>query len=342
MRQAIRACALAAGLVTTAATGASGQGVATFFEDKTINIIVAANAGGGYDLYARLLARHMSKHIPGHPSFSVQNQPGGGGIVAANNIYGVARPDGLSMALLASSNFLYAALGDAASKFDTRKFTFIGNMNEEVDTCSVWRTSGVKSLDDAMRRDVVIGTTGVASNSHTFPTAMNEVIGTRFKTVLGYSGPGRVVSMERGEIEGACGIFVSTLRSQFETQVSSGDMRIIVQMGFSRHPALKDVPNALELARDDAGRQLLELLFAQLALGRPVLAPPGVPADRAKALQDAFNATMVDPQFIADADKANIEQRWFDAGRMRAVMAKMDSAPESVRAPARLILGVKD
>jgi tripartite-type tricarboxylate transporter receptor subunit TctC len=269
--------------------------------------------------------------------------PGGGGIVAANNVYGLARRDGTAMGLLASSTFLLAAVGDANTKFDNLKFTFIGNMNEEVDTCSVWHTTGIKSAADLRTREVIIGSAGPGSNSQTFPLAMNNVLGMRFKVIPGYQGGAqiRTTAMERGELQGTCGIFVSTLGAQFPQQLADGQLRVILQMGLSRHPSYKDVPNALELATDANGRAALELLFAQLALGRPILGPPDIPADRAAALQKAFNSTMTDPQFLADAEKLRVELRWFGADRMKDVMERMEAAPKAVKDDVRKLLNVQ-
>ena len=326
----------------------SGQGsgqtsapdLAAFYADKTISFIIASGPGGGYDLYGRLLTRHFGRHIPGNPSFAVQYLPGGGGIVAANTLYGLSRKDGTAMGLLSSSTFLLAAIGDQHTKFENLKFTFIGNINEEADTCSVWHTTGIRSVDDLKTREVILGTAGVGSNSHTFPLGMNGVLGTRFKTIPGYSGGShvRTTAMERGELHGSCGIFVSTLAAQFGQPLAEGKLSVVIQMGLSRHPKYKDVPNALELAPDEAGRQALELLFAQLALGRPILAPPDVPKERADVLSKAFADTMRDPQFLAEAEKAGVETRWFGGERMREVMVQMEQAAPAVKQRVRAIL----
>jgi len=328
------------GLACLASAQAHAQDAGQFFADKTINFLVASGPGGGYDMYARILTRHFGRNIPGNPSFAVQYLPGGGGIVAANNLYGLSKKDGTVMGLLASSTFLLAAVGDQHTKFENLKFTFIGNMNEEADTCSVWHTTGIKSVQDLKSREVIIGTAGVGSNSHTFPVGMNAVIGTRFKPIPGYSGGAqiRTTAMERGELHGSCGIFVSTLGAQFGQPLAEGKLNVVLQMGLTRHPKYKDVPNALELASDDVGRQSLELLFAQLALGRPILAPPDVPQDRAALLSKAFQDTMRDPQFIAEAEKTNVETRWFDGARMRDVMMKMESAPAPIKVRVKAIL----
>lgn len=340
MRQMYSAFTCAMALCLSTASGARGEEPSAFFADKTISFIVASGPGGGYDLYARMLTRHFGKHIPGNPNFAIQYVPGGGGIVAANNLYGLARKDGTAMGLLASSTFLLAAIGDTHTKFENLRFTFIGNINEEADTCSVWHTTGIKSITDLQSRDVIIGTAGVGSNSHTFPVAMNAVIGTRFKPIPGYSGGAQVrtTAMERGELSGSCGIFVSTLAAQFGQPLADGKLNVVLQMGLSRHPKYKDVPNALELAPTASERQVLELFFAQLALGRPVLAPPDVPKERASVLTRAFESTMRDKQFLAEAEKANVETRWFDAEQMRKVMLTMEESPASVKKRVRAIL----
>ncbi|MDP2354920.1 MAG: tripartite tricarboxylate transporter substrate-binding protein [Beijerinckiaceae bacterium] len=336
-------CALSCILVTGAVGQASADAIADFYTGKTISMIVASGPGGGYDLYARTLSRHYPRNIPGNPNVVIQYAPGGGGIVAANNVYGLARRDGTGMGMLASSTFLLAAVGDANTKFENLKFTFIGNMNEEVDTCSVWHTTGIKSAEDIKSREVIIGTAGPGSNSQTFPLAMNSALGMKFKAIPGYQGGAqiRTTAMERGELQGTCGIFVSTLNAQFPQQLAEGKLKVVLQMGLSRHPAYKDVPNALEMANDQKGRAALELLFAQLALGRPVLGPPDIPADRAAALQKAFDVTMNDPQFRAEAEKTRVELRWFDAARMKDVMERMEAAPIAVKEDVRKLLNVK-
>jgi tripartite-type tricarboxylate transporter receptor subunit TctC len=330
-------------MLAGAASPAAADAVAEFYAGKTISLIVASGPGGGYDLYARTLVRHYPRNIPGNPNMVIQYVPGGGGIVAANNVYGLARRDGTGMGMLASSTFLLAAVGDANTKFENLKFTFIGNMNEEVDTCSVWHTTGIKSAEDIKLREVIIGTAGPGSNSQTFPLAMNSALGMKFKAIPGYQGGAqiRTTAMERGELQGTCGIFVSTLNAQFPQQLSEGQLKVVLQMGLSRHPAYKDIPNALEMATDPNGRAALELLFAQLALGRPVLGPPDIPADRAAALQKSFDATMNDQQFRAEAEKTRVELRWFGAARMKEVMERMEAAPKPVKDDVRKLLNVQ-
>ena len=310
---------------------------AEFFRGKTVTLGVGSGPGGGYDAYSRTLSRYYGKFIPGNPSIVIQYVPGAGGMVVANNTYSVAAKDGTFMAMIPSSVLLDGVLGSAAAKFDVGKFTPIGNMNEEADTCSVWHTTGINTAQDLLTKEAIIGTAGPASNSHTFPLVMNAVIGTKFKLIPGYGGGStlRIVAMERGELQGACGIFVSTVLSQFGSQVKEGKLKVVLQMALERHPAFADVPNAVEFAKSDEDRQMLLLFFGQLALGRALFAPPEVPAERASALSEAFAATMKDAEFQAEAQKLNLETRWFGPDRMRQVTAQMAATPSSIREKAR-------
>lgn len=315
---------------------------AGFYAGKTITLAVPSGPGGGYDTYARTMARHYPKHIAGKPQIVVQNTPGGGGLVAANNLYNLAPRDGTALAVLASSSFLVAALGEKLAKFENLKFTPIGNMSEESDTCSVWHRSGIEGTQDIFTKEVVVGSEGIGSNSQTFPLAMNDVLGAKFKIIPGYQGTQlRAAAMERGELHGACGIFVSTLNALFDRQLKEGTWRVVLQMGLSRNPSFPNVPNALELAKDPEAKATLTTMFAQLALGRPLYGPPGVPQETAAVLAKAFAATMEDPEYIAEAEKLRLDRRWFGPQRMNEIMREMDSASPPVKARLRKILNIE-
>lgn len=314
----------------------------SYFSGKTISIIVPTGPGGGYDTYARTLERHFGQHIAGHPSLSVQYVQGAGGLVAANNLYHLSKSDGTVIALLASSSLLLATLGEPLARFDNRQFNYIGNMSEETDTCSVWSSTSIQSTHDFVTQKVIIGTDGTGSNSQTFPMAMNDILHTQFDLVSGYTGSAslRTMAMERGEIQGTCGIFLSTMHAQFTPLLQTKKLRIVLQMGLSRHPELADVPNALELAQTEKDQQALRLLFAQLALGRPVLAPPHVPAQIVHILQHAFDETMVDPDYIADAHAMHIDTRWFNAQKMHEIVEAMEQTSEPIKNNVRHVLGI--
>jgi tripartite-type tricarboxylate transporter receptor subunit TctC len=333
-------CAGAAAIVAWTGTMAAAQ-EGGFYAGKTISLAVPSGPGGGYDTYARTFARHYPKHIPGRPQVVVQNTPGGGGLVAANNLFNLAPRDGTALAVLASSSFLVAALGEKLAKFENLKFTPIGNLSEESDTCSVWHKSGIEGTQDLFMKETVIGSEGIGSNSQTFPLAMNDVLGMTFKIIPGYQGTQlRSAAMERGELHGACGIFVSTLNALFERQLKEGTWRVVLQMGLSRNPSFPDVPNALELAKTPEAKAALTTMFSQLALGRPLYGPPDVPAAQSQTLQKAFVATMEDPEYIAEAAKLRLDRRWFGPERMNEIMREMNNATEPVKARLRKILNI--
>jgi tripartite-type tricarboxylate transporter receptor subunit TctC len=335
VRSLTAACAL-----VVFAHAAAAETPAEFFRGKTINLGVGSGPGGGYDAYSRVLARHYTRFIPGNPAVVIQYVPGAGGMVVANNTYTSSPKNGTAIAMIPASVLLDGVLGSDQAKFDASRFTFIGNMNEEADTCSFWHTSGITRTEDLFAKEAIIGTAGPASNSHTFPLVMNRVLGTKFKLIPGYGGGSslRINAMEKGELQGACGIFVSTVLSQFGQQIQDGRLKVLLQMALARHPAFPDAPNAVEFAKTEEDRQILTLFFAQLALGRAIFAPPETPADRAKALSDAFAATMKDPQFQGDAERLQTETRWFGPERMAEVVKAMTATPESVKARARELL----
>lgn len=339
----IRLGSAVAALLVAAAGTSVGQTPADFYRGKTLTFGVGSGPGGGYDAYSRLLTRHYGKYVPGNPSVILQHIPAAGGMVAANTTFGVVPKDGTYVTMIPSSVLLDGVLGSTAAKFDVLRFTPIGNMNEEADTCSVWHTAGFETAQDFFVREAIIGTAGPASNSHTFPLAMNAVLGTKFKLIAGYGGGSalRINAMEKGELHGACGIFVSTVLSQFGQQVRDGKLRVLLQMGVGRHPAFPDAPNAVELAKTDEQRLMLTLFFEQLALGRAVFGPPDMPADRARALADAFAATMQDETFLAEARRASLEMRWFGPERMAEIVRRMVATPATVKAKARVYSATK-
>jgi tripartite-type tricarboxylate transporter receptor subunit TctC len=267
--------------------------------------------------------------------------PGAGGLIAANNVFNVAKRDGSAFAMFPASILLDGALGNPNVKFDLAAFTPIGNMNAENDNCIVWAGRGFDSTGDIFSKTLITGATGQSSNSYIYPALMNAVLGTKFKLIPGYPGTERIRIMEKGELDAACGVFTSTVLTQLSAYVRDQKIRVIVQMGLSRHPAFTSVPNALDLARSDEQRQVLALAFSPLEMGRPVLAPPAVPTDRAAALQRAFADALTSPALVSDAERANLELRWFDASRLAAVLSEMASTPDVVKKRARDLLTAK-
>ena len=331
------------GYVATLSLGILGSSpawadTAAPYQGRSLTMIAGNSAGGGYDQYARLLARHITKHIAGQPNIVVQNMAGAGGLIAANHLFNVAPRDGATFAMFPGSILLDGVLGNENAKFSSEGFTPIGNMNAESDTCIAWNGRGVTTADDVFKKDVVTGATGVSSNSYIYPALMNTVLGTKFKLITGYNGNERVMIMEKGELDAACGVFTSTLLSVFAEQVRTKKVLVLLQMGLERHPSLPDTPSALDLAKSADDRQILSLAFSPLEMGRAFFAPPGIPADKTAILQRAFADAMRDKDLLAEAGKANMELRWFDGARLATVIAGMAAVPEPVRLRARQLL----
>lgn len=309
MRMSYVACSVAAAiaLATVPVTG-SAQTPAEFYKGKTIELIVGYSAGGGYDTYARLLARHMGKHIPGNPTIVVKNLDGAGSLKAANHIYNTAAKDGTVFGTIGRGAPFDPLFGTPEAQFDAAKFTWLGSANNEVSVCVAWHTSGVKSIEELRTKELVVGGTGPSADTDQFPRIVNGVLGTKFKIVTGYPGGNDIsLAMERGEVQGRCGWSWSSVMSTQKSWYDEKKIIVLVQLSGAKHPDLKNVPLIMDLAKTPEEKQILNLVFARQALGRPYMAPPGVPADRAAALRKAFMDTMVDKEFLADAEKQKQE-----------------------------------
>jgi tripartite-type tricarboxylate transporter receptor subunit TctC len=314
MRQAIarRLRRPAASLLLTLAVFAGtahADPVADFFSGKTVSLIAGFPPGGGYDANVRVLARHFGRFIPGQPTVVVSNMPGAGSLVAANHLYSKATADGTVLGMFASSVAMEPLLGNKSALFEPIKFSWIGSMSQEVSYCGVWQGPGkAASFDDVLARETVFG--GGAPTAATFqhPNILKNVLGAKIRLVPGYPGTREIVlAMSRGEVDGGCALFGSSVKAQFLDDVKSGRMKLVIQMGNRTSDEFGKVPSVFDYARSDADRAVLEIHFSQLLLGRPVAGPPGIPADRLKALRDAFTATMRDREFLAEATRVGLD-----------------------------------
>jgi tripartite-type tricarboxylate transporter receptor subunit TctC len=304
MMPAIAALAAVTGLVHAA----KAQSAEDFYKGKVVRMLIGYGPGTGDDLYARTLARHMEKHIPGNPQIVPQNMPGAGGMTMLNHLYNVAARDGTYIALVRRNLLAEPLFGTEQAKFDALKFTWLGSMSQETALCSTWHTSGVKTLDDAKTKQVLVGSTGQASGSFQFPILLNAVFGTRFKPLLGYPDSGALgLAMERGEIQGYCSFTLSAIRSARPQWLAEKQINILAQLTTKKHPDLPNVPLIVDMTDDPVAKAAMTLVFADQEIGRPVAAPPDVPRDRAQALRTAFMATMKDPAFLDEAKRAGME-----------------------------------
>jgi tripartite-type tricarboxylate transporter receptor subunit TctC len=305
--QRIRRAAFAAA-ITIAAAGApaAAQTVEQFYKGKTIDLVIGYPPAGSNDVYGRLLARHLGRHIPGNPTVVPQNRPGAGSFVALGHVYNVAPKDGTVIAIGAPTAPLDEKLGTQGVRFKTAEFNWIGRIDSLINIVFLWHTSPVKTVADAQRLESKLSGTGVGSTVSIYPTVMNNVLGTRFKLIMGYKGSNHAqLAVERGEVDGH-----ST--SWTAVKVAHPDWRpgkkisIIVQFALKKHPELADVPTVLELARNDEERAILRAVMNATEIGTAFFTTPGVPADRVTALRRAFDATMKDPDFLAEAARTKL------------------------------------
>jgi tripartite-type tricarboxylate transporter receptor subunit TctC len=322
--------AAAIGALGTAAT-ARADSIEDFYRGKTIRMFINSTPGAGYDVYARLVARFLGNHIPGHPTIVPQNMPGAGGRAAAAYIYNVAAKDGLSLAALNRSVALSQAMGDPGQMFDTAKFNWIGNPESENSTLATWHTSGVRTFEEAKVKEVTIGTTG-EGNSSIYPRAMNMVLGTRFKIIRGYPGGSEInLAMENGEVGGRGDNAWGSWKSSKADWLRERKINILVQIGLHKAADLPDVPLLVDLASNADDRALLGLLSAPPALGHPIVTSPDVPAERVAALRSAFDAAMSDPALREEADRQKRDLNPVSGAELSRIVADILATPKPVR-----------
>jgi tripartite-type tricarboxylate transporter receptor subunit TctC len=326
-------------IVLAAATPAGAQSVAEFYRSKRITLVTSASVGGGYDQYARLLAKHMPRHIPGEPSIIVQNMVGAEGLRAANFLYNVAAQDGSVIGGLSRNTGLarFYDFNNAGIQFDVRKFHWLGSPQQEVGLFILSARSGLHSIADLARREVTVSSTARNSPSSIYSRILNAAIGTRLKPIEGYDGSQAcLLAVERGEVDAhVSGGSSAPFRARFAPWLARGEAAVIMQMGMARDAAFPDVPTALEVVRTAADRQLFEIAFAEQVMGRPFVLPPGVPRERIDALRSAFDATMKDAAFLDDAKLQHAEIDPVSGLEINALLERVYAAPADVAARIR-------
>ncbi len=293
-----------------ATSAATAQTVEEFYKGKTFTIVVGSDVGGGYDTNARLLSRHIGRFIPGNPTVIVQNRPGAGSITAANYIYSAAPKDGTVIGMVQRGIPLFKLTNQPGVQYDPEKYTWIGNMSSEVGVAMVWHTSPAQKTEDLFTNEIVVGGSGSGAENETGPRLINAILGTKFKVIGGYkSQTEALLAMERGELAGIGSMSWPSLKTNKAEELKSGKIRVLMQNGLKRDKDLPNVPLSLELAKTDADRQALEFYFTQNTIARPIIAPPGVPADRVAALRAAVIAMGKDQEFKDDAAKLGLDFR---------------------------------
>jgi tripartite-type tricarboxylate transporter receptor subunit TctC len=313
---------------------------ADFFKGKTISVDIGADVGGGFDAYGRVIAEFLGRHVPGNPVVTPQNRPGAGGRVSANWLYNVAPKDGTVIGVFGGWIAFEPLWGIAGVQFDATKFNWLGNANREVTTCGFWNRSKAGSLDALRAVEALVGSYGPTTSMTQDAVALNALIGTRIRVIHGYKGTRDVVlAAERGEVDGSCGLWMSSVKSQYQKYLDSGELRLVVQMGMERHPELPKVPNASDFISSQEDRLAFNLIFGQLEVARPVAAPPGVPADRVAILRKALADTLSDPEFVATATKRGLEVRPLGGEKMQAFVEGIYSSPQPVVQRVRKMMG---
>jgi tripartite-type tricarboxylate transporter receptor subunit TctC len=334
--------AAAAALLFAFAPAAQAQGVADFYRGKTVELYIGYSAGGGYDVYARQLARFMGKHIPGNPTIVTKNMVGAGSLLLTNWLYNVAPKDGTAFGAIGRGTGFDPILGNKKAQFDGPKFNWIGSANNEVSVCVAWHTAGVTRFDDLLSKELVVGGTGASADTDQFPRITNGVLGTKFKIVTGYPGGAEVgIAMERGEVQGRCGWSWSSVKVTHFNWYKEKKIRILLQLALEKHPDLPDVPLVVDLAKSADQRKLLELIFARQVMGRPFLAPPGIPQERVAALRKAFMDTMKDKDFVDVTEKAKMEINPVSGTSIQELVTKLYSTPKEITKLAADLLTVQ-
>jgi tripartite-type tricarboxylate transporter receptor subunit TctC len=314
--------------------------VAEFYRGKQMRIIVRSGPGGGYDLYSRLLARHLVNHIPGNPTIIAQNMPAAGGIAAINYVAGAAPQDGTVITMVSQSAVLDRALGlTAALTGAFSEFGWIGNLNDSNPLTYVWHGSAVKTIDDARRIEAALGSTGAGDISSWLPNIYNKVLGTKFKVIEGYkSGSDVKLAMERGELDGFGANPLASLMASAPEYLRDKKIAVLVQVGVRPEPTLPEVPLLMDLGRNDEEREILAFVAKGLAVGRPIGVGPGVPPERVAALRKAFDDTVSDPQFIAEAKKQSLDIGAMNGVNVQKLVADVLASPAEIKARVRAVM----
>lgn len=311
-------------------TGAHTQSVEEFYRGKTVNMVIGYPTAGANDHYARTVARHIGKHIPGQPRVIARNMPGGGSLIAANHVFHIAPKDGTVLSLLAATIPLEEALGASGVKFKSGEFNWIGRMSSSINVTFINATSPVKTIKDAFEKEAVLAGTGRSATPTLYPSVLNNVVGTKFKVVMGYEGSiACMLAMERGEADGHSTSW-DGVKSARGDWVRDKKINVIVQYGLKRHPELPDVPTSVELGRTGEETQILRVVANATEVGKMVLTTPGVPADRVRALRRAFDAMIKDPDYVAEMNQQRLEITPLTGEEMQKLVEEVGSVSPAI------------
>jgi tripartite-type tricarboxylate transporter receptor subunit TctC len=338
MRKTLALCAL---MLVASAPALAQEDVASFFRGKTVRLVVGIGVGSGYDINARLLARHMGSHIPGNPTIIVQNQPGAGSLTMTNQLSAAGPFDGTAIGASFNGMPTTPLLQPQGARFEPNKLNWLGSTNRETQASYVWHTAPANTLADVAKTEIIMGAQAPGSTQYDYPVLVNSLFGYKFKVITGYEATPKIhLAMERGEVHGTLANW-STLKAINLDWVKEKKIKMLAQWALKAHPELAGVPMALDLAKTDADRQAMELALARLEYGRPFFLPPNVPADRVQALRRAFDATMKDPAYLAEAEKLKIDVDPLTGEQVAELVAKVNATPAETVARVRAAMQAK-
>ena len=316
------------------------QNVEQFYTGKTISLYIGYTVGGAYDLYGRLVARHIGKHIPGNPTVVPINMQGAGSLKLMNWLYNAAPKDGTAIGTVNQSAPFVPLVGERQlARFDAMEFTWIGSVNDEVSVCVSWERTGITRFDQLYEKELIIGTTGPGADEYFLHALLRGISDAKIRSITGYVGGNEInAAMERGEVDGRCGWAWSSIKSTRARWLEQGTINVLIQFGLRKHPDLPDIPLIMDLAKNEEDRQILRLIMASGVFGRPFVAPPGLPADRAAALKTAFDATMVDADFLAEADLLQAEISPVSSATLQQLLIETYATPSHIVERARALL----
>jgi predicted outer membrane repeat protein len=322
---------LIAAAIAAGPPAARAQSADEFFRTASLSMYVGSGSGGGYDAIARLVARHMSRYLPGNPTFVIRNMPAAAGVQSANFIYNSAPRDGSAILAAQNASLMLPLYDSPVAHFDPRKFEWIGSTDKQQAVCVTWITSPIKTLEDARKREVPVAATGVSAGPGIFPKILNALFGTKFKVISGYDTGSMRLALEKGEVEGICGLAWQTYKAVSFDWIEGRKLNVLVQLGLTKNSELPDVPLALDLLKNPDDRSVLELIVLVQEFGRPFLAPPGVPAERMAAYRQAFAAVLKDPEFRAESARQRMGIDPLDDREIAALLARAYAAPKPIR-----------
>ncbi len=323
-------------VMAAVAAPAHADSVEDFYKGRTITVLIGYSPGGSYDAAGRVLARHMGRYIPGNPSLVPQNMPGAGTLNLVNYLYNVSPKDGTAFGIFARGMAMEPLIGGTNAKFDATKLTWIGSAANEISLCATYATSPVKNWNDALIKDFTVAGNGSGSDPDVFANVLRNAFGVKDRLISGYPGSAEIsLAMERGEIDGRCGWSWSSIKAEKAQWLAEHKLNLIVQLALEKAADLPNVPLITDLATNDRQRQILKLIFSRQTMGRPFAGPPGIPADRAQALRHAFDLTMKDPEFLAEAATRGLEINPVSGPDVEKLITELYQTPKDVVAEAR-------